>query len=117
MYRHPYHRRVFMKRFTLFCLVIIFAVTFLAVPLYAQDVYKTWRPANADPNGEKFLWDALVMRPAGLITCVLGLGGFIVALPFALTSQTQNQAFDSLVVEPLNYTFARPVGLLDPAKP
>ena len=64
-----------MKRFTLFCLVIIFAVTFLAAPLYAQDVYKTWRPANTDPNGEKFLWDALVMRPAGLITCVLGIRG------------------------------------------
>ena len=106
-----------MKRFILFGLIIIFAVTFLAAPLYAQDVYKTWRPPNADPNGEKFLWDALVMRPAGLVTCLLGIGGFIVTLPFALTSQTQHQAFDSLVIEPFSYTFARPVGLLDPDNP
>jgi hypothetical protein len=117
VYRHPYHRRVFMKRFILFGFVMIFAVTFLASTLYAQDVYKTWRPANAEPKGEKVLWDSLVMRPAGLVTCVLGIGGFIVALPFALTSQTQNQAFDSMLVEPFNYTFARPVGLLDPANP
>jgi uncharacterized membrane protein YfcA len=106
-----------MKRFTLLGLVMIFTITFLAAPLYAEDIYKTWRPANAQPNGEKMLWDSLVMRPAGLITCLLGIGGFIVALPFALTSQTQNQAFDGLVVEPFNYTFARPVGLLDPYNP
>lgn len=106
-----------MKRFFLFFIVIFFSVTFLAAPLYAQDIYKTWKPANAEPKGEKVLWDSLVMRPAGLITCLLGIGGFIVALPFALTSQTQDQAFDSLVVEPFNYTFARPIGLLDPYNP
>jgi uncharacterized membrane protein YfcA len=106
-----------MKRFVLTGLIMIFAVTFIAAPLCAQDVYKTWRPPNAQPNGEKMLWDSLVMRPAGLVTCILGIGGFIVALPFALTSQTQHQAFDSLVVEPFNYTFSRPVGLLDPYNP
>jgi len=106
-----------MKHNFLLGLVLIFAITFSAGPLFSQDVYKTWQPPNAEPKGEKVLWDALVMRPAGLISCVLGIGGFIVSLPFALTSQTQNQAFDSLVVEPINYTFSRPVGLLEPAKP
>jgi uncharacterized membrane protein YfcA len=106
-----------MKRFILFCLVLIFSVTFIAAPLLAEDVYKTWQPPNARPNGEKMLWDSLVMRPAGLVSCLLGIGGFIVALPFALTSQTQGQAFDSLVVEPINYTFSRPMGLLDSTNP
>ena len=106
-----------MKRRIFFGLVIIFAVTFLAAPLFAEDVYKTWQPANAQPNGEKMLWDSLVMRPAGLVTCLLGIGGYIVALPFALTSQTHNQAFDSLVVEPFSYTFSRPMGLLDTSHP
>jgi len=106
-----------MKRFILLGLVIAFACTFV-VPLWAEeDVYKTWRPANAEPKGEKVLWDALVMRPAGLITCLLGIGGFIVSAPFSISSQTQNQAFESLVVEPFAYTFARPVGLLDPYNP
>jgi uncharacterized membrane protein YfcA len=104
-----------MKRFFLFGLIMVITMSFFAVPIFAQDVYKTWQPPNAEPNGEKMLWDALVMRPAGLITCVLGIGGFIVSLPFALTSQTQNQTFDSLVVEPINYTFSRPIGLLEPA--
>jgi hypothetical protein len=106
-----------MKRIFLFCIVMVLVITFSAAPLFSQDVYKTWQPRNAEPNGEKVLWDALVMRPAGLITCVLGIGGFIVSLPFALTSQTQNQAFDSLIVEPINYTFSRPIGLLEPATP
>jgi uncharacterized membrane protein YfcA len=106
-----------MKRFILIGLVMIFTCTFLAAPLFAEDVYKTWQPPNAQPNGEKMLWDSLVMRPAGLVTCLLGIGGFIVALPFALTSQTQGQAFDSLVVEPFNYTFSRPMGLLDTVHP
>jgi hypothetical protein len=106
-----------MKRFILIGLVMIFTCTFLAPPLFAEDVYKTWQPSNAQPNGEKMLWDSLVMRPAGLVTCLLGIGGFIVALPFALTSQTQGQAFDSLVVEPFSYTFSRPMGLLDTVHP
>jgi uncharacterized membrane protein YfcA len=106
-----------MKRLFLFGLMMVFTITFSAAPLFAEDVYKTWQPPRAEPKGEKVLWDALVMRPAGLITCALGIGGFIVSLPFALTSQTQKQTFDSLVVEPINYTFSRPVGLLEPAKP
>ena len=106
-----------MKRFIVIGLVMIFAVPLLAAPLCAQDVYKTWQPPNAQPDGEKMLWDSLVMRPAGLVTCLLGIGGFIVSLPFALTSQTHNQAFDSLVVEPFSYTFSRPMGLLDSANP
>lgn len=106
-----------MKRFFLFCVIAIFTITFFVVPVFSQDVYKTWQPPNAEPEGEKVLWDALVMRPAGLITCVLGIGGYIVSLPFSLTSQTQNQAFHSLIVEPINYTFSRPIGLLEPAKP
>jgi uncharacterized membrane protein YfcA len=106
-----------MKRIFLFSLAMVFAITLSAAPLFAQDVYQTWQPPNAEPKGEKVLWDALVMRPAGLITCLLGIGGFIVSLPFALTSQTQDQAFDSLIVEPINYTFSRPIGLLEPATP
>lgn len=106
-----------MKRLALLGVVMLWAITFLAGPLYGEDVYKTWRPVGAEPKGEKVLWDALVMRPAGLISCALGIGGFIVSLPFALTSQTQNQTFEGLVVEPFNYTFARPVGLLDPYNP
>lgn len=106
-----------MKRIFLFSLAMVFAIALSASPLFSQDVYKTWQPPNAEPKGEKVLWDALVMRPAGLITCVLGIGGFIVSLPFSLTSQTQNQAFDSLIVEPINYTFSRPIGLLEPATP
>lgn len=105
-----------MKRLVPCVLIIALTIVFIA-PVYGEDVYKTWRAPNAQPNGEKVLWDALVMRPAGLITCVLGIGGFIVSLPFALTSQTQSQAFDSLVVEPFTYTFSRPVGLLDPVNP
>jgi uncharacterized membrane protein YfcA len=106
-----------MKHYVLIGVIMVFSVTFLAAPLCAQDVYKTWQPPNTQPDGEKMLWDSLVMRPAGLITCLLGIGGFIVALPFALTSQTQTQAYDSLVVEPFSYTFSRPMGLLDPSNP
>jgi len=68
-------------------------------------------PAFADFD-EAFLavGDIALARPGGLAALVVGSAFFIVALPFAAASGSVEQAADTLVVGPFNFTFKRPVG-------
>ena len=104
-----------MKRYILSSLVLICAVVLFSAPLYSQEIY--YSSAKTPPTGERVLWDVLVMRPAGIVTCALGLGASIIALPFAAISRSEEGMFNALVTEPFSYTFARPVGQLDTVNP
>lgn len=60
------------------------------------------------------LFDIMILRPAGLIACLTGIGASIIALPFALPSGSQSEVVKTLIVEPCSYTFVRPVGQREP---
>lgn len=66
----------------------------------------TYRNVTADAAAA----DLLVARPGGLVATVLGTAVFIVGLPFTLINGSTEQAAQALVVEPAQYTFARPLG-------
>ncbi len=61
-------------------------------------------------DGEAMLLDTIFLRPVSLVGTVVGAAAWIVSLPFSLPSNSTGEAFDALVVTPLNYTFARPLG-------
>lgn len=74
-------------------------------------------PARAeDPNtvsgdkGTDMLVDAVVMRPLGLAATALGAVITVVTLPFTLPSGSAGEAAHSMIVEPAEYTFDRPLG-------
>ena len=50
------------------------------------------------------------IRVLGIGLALVGTAFFIVALPFALTSGSTGDAWESLVVEPFRFTFTRPLG-------
>ena len=54
--------------------------------------------------------DLLLARPGGAVATVLGAAVFVVGLPFTLINGSTEQAAQTLVVQPANYTFARPLG-------
>lgn len=54
--------------------------------------------------------DVLVLRPMGFASCVIGLAASIIALPFALPSKSTDKVYQTLIVEPFQYTFMRPLG-------
>jgi hypothetical protein len=54
--------------------------------------------------------DVIIARPSGFVGMILGAAAFIVALPFALTSGGVEPVVRTLVVEPFNSKFTRPVG-------
>ena len=53
------------------------------------------------------------IRVIGLGLTVISTAFFIVALPFAMTSGSTGDAWEALIVEPLEFTFTRPLGKFD----
>lgn len=54
--------------------------------------------------------DLLLVRPVGIVSCVLGSAVFVVALPFSLLGGNTGESAKKLIVEPAKFTFNRPLG-------
>jgi len=63
-----------------------------------------------EPSGGEMMVDALVARPIGLATTVVGAATFIVTLPFSALGGNIDKAADKLVVDPARETFVRCLG-------
>lgn len=61
-------------------------------------------------KGTDMLVDAVVMRPLGLAATVLGAAVTVVTLPFTLPGGNVGEAARTMIVEPAEYTFNRPLG-------
>ena len=101
----------------MFLIFVLLAVTTLAA---AQDAAK---PNEADEANETLeapdaagtmLMDAFLLRPLGLAATVLGTAAFVVTLPFSLPTRSADDTAKALVVKPARYTFARPLGEVEP---
>jgi hypothetical protein len=87
-----------MKKLTAILLISVFVLT--SAPAFAEH-YET---------DEAIVADTLILRPIGLAAIVAGTAVFIASLPFALITGSTGKAADSLIVEPVRYTFSRPLG-------
>jgi hypothetical protein len=54
--------------------------------------------------------DLAIVRPGCFVATVIGSAVFIVALPIAMTSGSVKETADTLVVQPAQATFTRPLG-------
>lgn len=54
--------------------------------------------------------DLALVRPGCFVATVLGSAVFIVALPIAVISRSVKKTADTLVVQPAQATFTRPLG-------
>ena len=100
----------------LLLLVLLFATTLAtaqqaAKPNEANEIKETLEEPNAAGT---MLVDALLLRSLGLAATVLGTAVFIVTLPFSLPTRSADEAAKILVVKPAKYTFARPLGEIEP---
>ena len=64
------------------------------------------------PDGFAMVMDVPI-RVVSMGLMVIGTAFFIVSLPFALTSGSTGDAWEALIVEPLEFTFTRPLGKFD----
>lgn len=91
-------------------LALALAATLLApaAPVMAQ----VSDSVTGDRGGDKAL-DLFIVRPFSLVGSVLGSVGFVLALPFTIPSGTVGETGRDWVVDPLEYTFYRPLGNFD----
>jgi len=71
-------------------------------------------PSKGPPSSVAVGADALVGRPVGLATTLLGTGLFIATLPFSIPSGSVGTSARGLVGDPGGWTFCRPMGKSDP---
>jgi hypothetical protein len=71
------------------------------------DTFGQSEAANASPAV-----DALVLRPAGFVSLVLGTGLFVLTSPFVLLTRPHEigKPFDQFVMEPARYLWVDPLG-------
>jgi len=67
---------------------------------FAEDTHKQ----------EEMIADVIAVRPLGFVTLTIGTVFFIVALPVAIVSGSTDKVAKTLVADPFNYTFTRPLG-------
>jgi len=56
------------------------------------------------------IFDAIVLRPLGAVSTVVGAGAFIIAAPLGVFGPGIRQTWDVLVMTPADFTFSRPLG-------
>jgi hypothetical protein len=102
------------KALTMLLAAVILTVSF-TITARAEEQDGAYRSWQGYPTGEEVAWDALLARPAGMATCVIGLAVSLVALPFALASGSQSRSnlYKGLIAEPFEFTFKRPLGVTD----
>ncbi len=64
------------------------------------------------PTAEQMIIDGLIYRPLSLAGTAVGLGVFIVTLPFSILGGNVDQAVQILVVEPARTTFGNCLGCI-----
>ncbi|MDH4232659.1 MAG: hypothetical protein OEW04_11610 [Nitrospirota bacterium] len=85
-------------------LALIIALAFLltSVPAFA-----------GTENDAAVVGDIIFARPLGLIGIVAGAGLFVISLPFAAITHSVDKTSKTLIKNPVEYTFSRPVGDFD----
>ena len=84
-------------------LVLIFSTVLCSSHVLAAEPDK-------EDIGPAMVGDLLFARPIGLVGTLAGATVFVVSLPFTLLGGNVVEAANSLVVEPVKFTFFRPLG-------
>lgn len=100
--------RISFKRFSAICLIAALMVVPFHSAAFAQS--SEYLEEERDVTGGTIAFDALLMRPAGLIATVVGSVAFVVAWPFSAMTGETKKTYEKLIKEPVDYTFKRKMG-------
>ena len=85
-------------------------VTTLGLGVLSSGVSFAYDAESDEITGGEMFADAVVVRPLTAAATVVGFAAWVVTLPFTLPSGSTADAGKSWVVDPLGYTFNRPLG-------
>lgn len=95
------------------------ALAILQLPAGALAADSTMQAKLDPPQGSRqdMIGDLVLQRPFGLANTVVGIGVWIVSLPFTIFSGSVGDAGEKLVADPAAHTFTRPLGYPEPVRP
>jgi len=102
--------RTIAKKLASYLVAAMLALTSLTLPVAASADSYDYVVDNGEPTGADMLADAFLLRPVMLVGSVFTVATFVVTLPFSALGGNVGQSAQKLVVEPLKYTFVRPLG-------
>ena len=103
-----------MKKAILFSLTLVLLVG-PVVAAYSETTYsQPYFGSRETPSGEAVVIDAGLVRPIGIIGMACGLVMTVIALPFSLPSGSASTVYQTLIKEPYDFTFSRPIGYYGP---
>ena len=98
---------------------VAMALAVLCLPGIARVAHANGDAELQPPQGSRqdMIADLILQRPFGLATTLVGIGTWIVSLPFTVFSGSAEDAGQVLVAEPAAHTFVRPLGYPAPVGP
>lgn len=94
----------------------LFALTLVMSPLPVlsatiDEVQRNRTENPPDPGA--IIVDLIAVRPLGILATIAGSAVFIVSVPFAALGGNTEDVWQSLVVDPAEFTFKRPLGVFE----
>ena len=86
----------------LIAFLVVFALIAGAAPALANE-----------PTEATIVPDVLLVRPMGIVSIVAGSVIFVISLPVAIPTGSVGKVGRRLVVDPVEFTFVRPIGDFD----
>lgn len=95
-----------------FCGVLLI-ISLILCPLSALAATVEQETNIAQSSPEAMTIDLIALRPLGLVATLCGTVVFVVSLPFSALGGNTEEAWNTLVTNPAEYTFHRPLGVSD----
>lgn len=89
--------------------VLLLIAALLIIP-FETTVFAEVSIDDSDPSAGAMAFDFIVVRPGGIVATAAGISCFVVTLPFSLLGWNVGTAAEKLVVDPIKFTFFRPLG-------
>ena len=92
---------------------VVFVVTVaLIMCLSAPSAMAAGPKDETDGSAVAMVFDFVLVRPMGIVATIFGCATFVVSLPFTALGGNVGEAAQKLVVDPVVFTFNRPLGRL-----
>jgi hypothetical protein len=98
-----------MKKIAKQSISIVMIMMVLFVPFGSIALAEEYFEAE-EPEGGEMIYDAVIVRPIGIIATAVGAVFFVLSLPFSATGGNVDSASEELVKKPARFTFKRPLG-------
>lgn len=101
------------KKILISCLLALFLLMSPLSILAKNAIDAELNRNKTPPDPAAMAVDLIVLRPLGIVATLGGSVLFIISSPFSLLGGNADDAWESLVVSPAEFTFKRPLGDFD----